>query len=194
MEGCDEFAQDLKEMCKTDHAYIGFFTKFPQFHGGYSNRIRICVQYQWEREASIPTTSAHGPCHIFGAADEYKSSDCQNCDSDGRGYYKVYNGNCANCAANPVDCLMSNNASTLCSFTQGQLGWLPQSGLFVLHQSSEGDALSYSVLDNNEHWWQDRLVSNVSISGAPSAVMVGGKLFCLLSRGSQPRHPDVLGV
>jgi hypothetical protein len=59
----------------------------------------------------------------WGWADEYSSSNCV-CDSTHGRFFSVANGNCHNCATNPVNCLMKNNTvNSLCIFTPPHIGW-----------------------------------------------------------------------
>ena len=61
--------------------------------------------------------------HIFGAPDEYGSSNCICTSVHGR-FIKEVNGNCVNCATSPANCLMRNNTvGTLCDFTPSHVGW-----------------------------------------------------------------------
>ncbi|MBM4140659.1 MAG: hypothetical protein FJ242_04070 [Nitrospira sp.] len=65
--------------------------------------------------------NAHETGHMYGAADEYAASGCNNCTTEVRN--GVWNGNCANCNANSISCMMKGNSLSLCGYTPGQLGW-----------------------------------------------------------------------
>ncbi|MEO6529413.1 MAG: hemopexin repeat-containing protein, partial [Specibacter sp.] len=72
---------------------------------------------------SIDSVFGHETGHIFGAPDEYPSSNCVCTTTHGRFFTEV-NGNCNNCASPVVTCLMSGNTlTTLCSFTPTHIGW-----------------------------------------------------------------------
>ncbi len=64
---------------------------------------------------------AHETGHIFGAPDEYAGAGTCTCSN--YGYLGVTNGNCVNCTASPVTCLMASNTLQLCTFTKGHVGW-----------------------------------------------------------------------
>jgi hypothetical protein len=65
--------------------------------------------------------NAHETGHLFGAADQYASSGCNNCFIAGNN--SVFNGNCANCNAASVPSIMRNNELALDGYCPGQIGW-----------------------------------------------------------------------
>ncbi|MCJ1313569.1 hypothetical protein MMC25_007248 [Agyrium rufum] len=186
MAGCIDFANSLCQKHNTTRAYLAFFTKFPLSHFGYAaiNGVRTCMSYVndgWGPE-NIYKVFAHETGHIFGAGDEYLSCDPEY------GLYKVKNGNNIDHTTHQADCLMNNNILELCTFSKGQLGWLPRLGLFVFHQSpgasaSESGTISYSVFDG-QAWWDDRLVPDSATFSNPSAVEYRDQVYCFHQGGS----------
>ncbi len=71
----------------------------------------------------IDRVTSHETGHLFGADDEYSSSGCSNCTTSDASSKNVVNGNCENCNAAPAACMMSHNATSLCGYTPGQIGW-----------------------------------------------------------------------
>jgi len=63
---------------------------------------------------------AHEMGHTFGAPDEYQAPTC-TCTA--YGYLGVTNGNCVNCTATPVACIMKDNSLQMCTYTKGHVGW-----------------------------------------------------------------------
>ena len=92
----------------------------------YAGGLRVVmrrVSGSFDSWTSIDSVFAHETGHIFGAPDEYPSSNCV-CDSIHGRFIKKENGNCVNCATNPVSCLMwFNSINNLCNFTPAHIGW-----------------------------------------------------------------------
>ena len=125
LPGVNEYNERLVAETKTRWAYTAFFTKYPQGWFAYAGSGRICMEYSNDNwgQSNIHKVFAHETGHIFGAADEYASSNCSCADS---GYYQVPNYNCDNCTSSfpKVSCLMKgNDLNNLCSWSRGQLGW-----------------------------------------------------------------------
>jgi hypothetical protein len=121
LDGCVEFADDLKQNENSNWSYVAFITKYPQHWFAYASGVRLCIAYDkggW-RPDQIHQVFAHESCHIFGAADEYSPCTC-----DPTGYYNVPNDNCESCTTAPVDCLMAGSENlAVCQWTRGQIGW-----------------------------------------------------------------------
>ncbi len=68
---------------------------------------------------------AHESCHIFGADDEYPSSDCGQHCSDRYGYLHVTTDNCSGCTSQQQACIMNSQVRPfrMCPSSRGQLGW-----------------------------------------------------------------------
>jgi hypothetical protein len=66
---------------------------------------------------------AHETGHLFGAFDEYASSNCSNCFNGDIWAKNVVNGNCAGCNGSSTSCIMRHNELALCGYTPGQVGW-----------------------------------------------------------------------
>ena len=173
-KGCVNYVEQLSETKDTDWSYIAFFTKYKQGHFAYADGVRVCMQYQngaWGPD-KIHSVFAHETCHIFGADDEYG-----NCSCDKSGYYDVVNGNCVKCISEQVPCLMNAVTLKLCDFSQGQIGWLPQTGIFVFYQgSSKNGELWYSAFDGTK-WWKAKLPATKCMTASPSVVEFLGELY-----------------
>jgi len=108
--------------------YVAFFTKMPTAWFAYANSgwpkvVMRRTSGAFDSWTSLDSIFAHETGHIFGAPDEYASSNCVCTSSHGRFFTEV-NGNCDNCATTPVNCLMKNNTLTsLCAFTPPHIGW-----------------------------------------------------------------------
>jgi hypothetical protein len=125
LQGCVNFVEELRKKKKTRWAYMAFITKYKLAHFAYAGGVRICMQYAndgWGPN-QISTVFAHETCHVFGAADEYRSSKC-TCKK--QGLNQVPNNNCENCSrlSVPESCLMLNNSLSLCPWSRGQIGWV----------------------------------------------------------------------
>jgi hypothetical protein len=127
--GVDAYVEDLRTRLATNWTYCAFFTKYPLAHFAYAfiGGPRLVMDYDndgWGPD-NIDRVFAHETGHIFGAPDEYASSNCDCGGSWGR--YGLPNLNCETCAAGGgVDCLMRGNTWALCAYTPGHLGWPPE--------------------------------------------------------------------
>ena len=136
MAGVSDYVQDIRTSKGTKWAYCAFFTKYPVGWFAYASigGPRLVMDYGndgWGPD-NIDRVFAHETGHIFGAPDEYASSNC-NCGGSW-GYFNRPNGNCANCASGGgTDCLMKGNTWTMCGWTPWHLGFpqgLRYSGVF----------------------------------------------------------------
>ena len=137
MDGVHDYVEQLRSTNSTEWAYCAFFTKYPVGWFAYASigGPRLVMDYAndgWGPD-NIDRVFAHETGHIFGAPDEYASSNC-NCGGSW-GYFGRPNGNCETCAANGgVACLMRSNDFAMCAFTPYHLGF-PQgarySGAFL---------------------------------------------------------------
>ncbi len=127
--GVEAYVEDLRTRLATRWTYCAYFTKYPLAHFAYAfiGGPRLVMQYDndgWGPD-NIDRVFAHETGHIFGAPDEYASSNCDCGGSWGR--YGLPNLNCENCAVGGgVDCLMRGNTWALCAYTPGHLGWPPE--------------------------------------------------------------------
>ena len=127
--GVEAYVEDLRTRLATRWTYCAYFTKYPLAHFAYAfiGGPRLVMQYDndgWGPD-NIDRVFAHETGHIFGAPDEYASSNCDCGGSWGR--YGLPNLNCENCAVGGgVDCLMTGNTWALCAYTPGHLGWPPE--------------------------------------------------------------------
>ena len=121
--GMNAYINALKAAYNAQHAYAIFVTKYPKFWFAYEWYNHVVMDFavdNWGID-NFNLVVAHETGHVFGCGDEYAASNCNCTGKFGR--YQVVNGNCENCAPNPVACLMSHNAQTICDFSRGQLGW-----------------------------------------------------------------------
>ncbi len=125
-DGIFELTQFFQNATGSQFGYIVFFTKMPTAWFAYAGGLRVVmrrVSGSFDSWTSIDSVFAHETGHIFGAPDEYPSSNCV-CDSIHGRFIKKENGNCVNCATNPVSCLMwFNSINNLCNFTPAHIGW-----------------------------------------------------------------------
>lgn len=129
-----------------DAAYVAFFTKYMANWMAYANQSmgRVVMCYPWLADltasnadgtggfrntgatgwgaTNIDRVFAHESCHIFGAPDEYASSNCSTTATSG--HLGVANSNCEVGNASSVACLMKTNTEAMCSATPGHLGWI----------------------------------------------------------------------
>jgi hypothetical protein len=116
-----------RRWCKlsVNWAYIAFFTKYNVSWFAYASigGPRLVMQYGnngWGPN-QIDRVFAHETGHIFGAPDEYSSS---NCNTGGSwGYLGVSNCNCEVGNPSSVNCLMKGNTYDVCQCTIGHFGW-----------------------------------------------------------------------
>jgi hypothetical protein len=125
-DGIAELNDFFQGATSAQFGYVAFFTKMPTAWFAYAGGVRVTmrkVSGSFDSWNSIDSVFAHETGHIFGAPDEYASSNCICTSVHGR-FIKEINGNCVNCAASPVNCLMRNNTvGTLCDFTPSHVGW-----------------------------------------------------------------------
>jgi len=90
-------------------------------------------------------TVAHETCHIFGADDEYSSSDCQ-CGGLPIGYLRAQNLNCRNCPGGEEPCIMDltdqGDWPHFCQHTRAQIGW----------RDTDGDGLMDPIDHAGDSW------------------------------------------
>jgi hypothetical protein len=117
--GLNDYKDALRKQQNTNWSYVAFVTRYAVAHVGYASAGpgRIVVQYEGKNAPPADVTFAHETNHIFGAADEYASS---NCTLESRGYYLVQNRNCQNVNDHSVSCLMNDNQRTVCTWSRGQ--------------------------------------------------------------------------
>ena len=125
--GVLDYVRWLRSDRRTNWAYCVFFVKgYPLDWFGYAaiNGPRIVMEYAndgWG-PTNIDRVFAHETGHIFGAPDEYASSNCTCGGAWGR--WGEANSNCENCAgAAGVGCLMRANEWKMCRPTTRHFGW-----------------------------------------------------------------------
>jgi hypothetical protein len=120
-QGSVDYVNALRQRMQTDWAYVGFFTKYALKKSAYTIRERVVMRYVVDDRIAdnMNTVFAHESCHVFGASDEYAPCSC----NERHGVLRVANGNCPDCAANFVPCLMAGSIHGLCDFTRKQIGW-----------------------------------------------------------------------
>ena len=147
MGAVSSYVQKLRADLATTWAYCAFFTKYPVGHFAYASigGPRLVMQYAndgWGPD-NIDRVFTHETGHIFGAPDEYASSNC-NCGGSW-GFFQEPNTNCAVCASGGgVECLMRANTWAMCQWTPRHLGFrqdgsLPlAAGTYAVQQLSSG--------------------------------------------------------
>jgi hypothetical protein len=187
--GVVEMIKVLRTQNKTKWAFVAFISKYPTNDIAYAYHTLgyFCMKYEIRTDLPnlLNSRFAHETCHLFGAQDEYTSSGC-NCNTTA-GIDSVFNGNCANgVVAEP--CLMNNTTLELCTFTRGQLGWWPRSGISVMHQSAKDfDSLLKSVFDG-EKWWTAEKVPRTHLVGSPGATLFNNKQY-IFHQGAMNGNP-----
>lgn len=121
--GYAQLARDVRDRNQAQWGFVLFITRYRLHHFAYSSQERVVQHYDNDGWGSLQLNRviAHETCHIFGAQDEYASSNC-NCTTKS-GQLQVENGNCRLCATQFVNCIMEANALEMCNFTRGQIGW-----------------------------------------------------------------------
>lgn len=153
--GGDGISQ-LNDFCQNavggQFGYVAFFTKMPTAWFAYAGGLRVVMRQKtglFTTWTSIDSVFGHETGHIFGAPDEYASSNCV-CTSVHGKFYKEVNGNCDTCATTPVSCLMKgNNLNSLCQFTPAHIGW----GNAFLNKI---DAGLFSVINNKQYMFSGK--------------------------------------
>lgn len=79
-----------------DWGIVVFVTKYPVYWGGYANTPKIVMRWKVGGD-NFDRVWAHETGHMFGAPDEYTSSNCDCAAVFGR-FFTAKNGNCALCA------------------------------------------------------------------------------------------------
>ena len=119
-----EYSDWLLSEYNADWAYVAYFTKYDLGWFAYKTTGRTVQEYQ---SNGLSGLFAHETGHIFGAANEYKSSQVP-CNRE-QGYMKVlnknsdYNDDDNSCVKNRMICVMDSNDWQLCSWTRGAIGW-----------------------------------------------------------------------
>ena len=76
--GVTAYPEDLRKDKGAQWSLIAFFTRYPLKWFGYAGRPRVVMHLDngnWGQD-NIDRVFAHETGHIFGAPDEYASSDC----------------------------------------------------------------------------------------------------------------------
>lgn len=125
--GIEQLTAFFQNAVGAQFGYTAFFTKMPTAWFAYASGGLKVVMRQvsgpFTNWTSIDSIFSHETGHIFGAPDEYASSNCV-CDSIHGKFFKEVNGNCATCATPSVNCVMKNNTvNSLCEFTPAHFGW-----------------------------------------------------------------------
>jgi hypothetical protein len=153
--GAQSYIQDVKKFFNSDHSVLYFITPYQISWGAYCNPVTSTVIFAkgtndylgWGLENSWRVL-AHESGHLFGAADEYNSSNNRSefeqsvyawyigCDSN-FGCNRVPNANFEGCNSHSVQCLMKSNSQAVCYASQGQFGWIDKYIRVEITTSSE---------------------------------------------------------
>lgn len=133
-------------------------TNFTDGYFAYAYRAGYYSQLLFRNDGWAITqydlVNAHETGHLFGTFDEYASSNCNNCFTGDIFSKNVVNGNCVNCNASSVPCIMRNNELALSGYTPGQVGWgldvnsvqtTPQTSFTEKTNWVPGQAIRYNV-------------------------------------------------
>ncbi|MFN0086767.1 MAG: hypothetical protein ACKVX9_15360 [Blastocatellia bacterium] len=123
LQGMNDYINALRNQFTAEWAYAIYVTKYPKTWYAYHWGNHLVTDFQadvWGID-NLNLIVAHETAHIFGCPDEYPSSQCNCTDLFGR--FQIPNGNCDNCAATGVACLMKANTPSVCDYTRGHLGW-----------------------------------------------------------------------
>ena len=173
-QGSIDYVNALRAARQTDWAYVAYFTRYPLHHFGYASGERLVMHVDndgWGPNA-INQVFAHETCHIFGAADEYKASECS---CSGSGHSDTPNLNCFFCTTTQAPCLMNANTLTLCPWSRGQLGWSLWQNISgaLTHVAAAADGQVWGCNAAQQIFRRDGS-SWTRISGALNQVSVGG--------------------
>jgi hypothetical protein len=173
-DGIIAATEQLIQQEGTDWGYLAFITKYPLGHSAYASSAGhfryIVVKYKSE---GLNRSFAHETGHVFGAADEYSSSDC-TCDLR----HDVPNLNCENCGSVIVDCVMNHSDLAMCEYSRGQVGW-PIDGVVVAFQGANEDGRLRWLTANEIGFGADTRAQLNSISDAPALAWLQPTLYCL---------------
>ncbi len=121
--GLKKYVEDIRTTLKTDWTYAAFITRHPVTWFAYAGRPRLVMQFGASGISDM--VYAHETGHIFGAPDEYASSNC-SCASVAGGFFRSPNKNCANCTPDEgALCVMRSNSKAVCAYTPKHFGWNP---------------------------------------------------------------------
>lgn len=122
-KGYSQLAQEVRDRNNAQWGYVLFITRYPTRYYAYASYERVVQHYDNGPldSSELNRVIAHETCHIFGAQDEYKESNCKCTKRSG--HLSVENGNCESCASNFKPCIMEGNDLAMCNYTKGQLGW-----------------------------------------------------------------------
>jgi hypothetical protein len=144
--GARQYAERIRRDLGTRWAYAAFFTKYPVQHFAYALKPKIIMHFAndgWGPD-NIDRVFAHESGHIFGAPDEYGSSNC-SCTAK-FGWFREPNGNCQTCSSAPVECLMSANTWAMCRHTPIHLGWRDSNNDGMLDDTASAPLFDYRKL------------------------------------------------
>lgn len=173
-DGIVAATEQLIQQEGTDWGYLAFITKYPLGHSAYTTGAGhfgyIVVKY---RSEGLNRSFAHETGHVFGAADEYSSSDCDCEPRSG-----IPNLNCENCGPVIVGCVMNHNDLDMCEYTRGQVGW-PIEGVVVAFQGANEDGRLRWLTANEAGFGANTRAQLNSISDAPALAWLQPMLYCL---------------
>lgn len=119
-DGYTQYVDALLAQHGTKWGVVAFVTKHPVTWFAYANTPKIVMHHG--SDGISDRVFAHETGHMFGAPDEYASSNCTCGKLAGR-FFSEPNDNCANCADPGVPCIMKSNSSAICPNTPKHFGW-----------------------------------------------------------------------
>jgi hypothetical protein len=93
--GYQDYVEQLNQSLGTEWGVVAFITKYPCGWFAYAGTPKIVMA--WSEYDDFDRVFAHETGHMFGAPDEYTSSNC-DCDSEYGRFFRADNGNCRLCA------------------------------------------------------------------------------------------------
>jgi hypothetical protein len=121
--GVQQYVEDIRDRLGTDWTYAAFITRHPVNWFAYAGLPRVVMAFGSSGISDM--VFAHETGHIFGAPDEYASSNC-TCGSAAGRFFRAPNDNCANCTPDEAAlCVMRNNSEAICTHTPKHFGWGP---------------------------------------------------------------------
>ena len=122
--GFDDFSVLLEEHAERSGCVQGFVIlvtdhRVPHFAYSTPGKVIISCRPNNYGKHLMHVLIAHEICHLFNAADETGSCNCDRL----HGYLKASHDNCYICNSNPVPCIMAANSKSICDSTRKQIGW-----------------------------------------------------------------------
>lgn len=93
--GYKDYVDQVRQDLNTEWGVVAYITKYPVGWFAYARTPKIVMA--WKDYSNFGRIFAHEMGHMFGAPDEYGSSNCSCSATFGR-FFKATNGNCKSCS------------------------------------------------------------------------------------------------